>query len=434
MRRPSAPPILNRFLRTCVSAALAAGSLASCGGGGERRATIWTDAPELALAAELFNARGGSAAVLVEYKRDPAESLAGSAGAPALLVGRGLTGERLRGRLSGTDFLLGGALDRSAFYPGLLDGGMVGGKRLLLPLSFNLPAVAFRRDSPAKGDGFTLSLADLADPTLAFRDFGNGQRMGFSPRWDPRFLVAALDAGGARFREGGDRKRYGAEELSWDSKGLETALEELGAWSARVGGSAALEDDYRFKHLYSTPYRWLKEGRALYAYMDSSELFLLGEEKLAELDFRWFSSGGKIPASEGALYAGLVSGAPGRRAAESFLRWLLSPEAQRALLERSRASGVSAYSFGMLGGFSSLRSVNEGMLPPLYPALVGHAPPPEGIAPPPRLPPDWPAIRDSVLVPWVLEATARGTGVPRGDPGTELAARISDFRMRAERR
>lgn len=254
--------------------------------------------------------------------------------------------------------------------------------------------------------------------------------MGFSPRWDPRFLVAALDSGGARF---GEADRPDSPSLAWDRSGLDSALVELGSWSARVNGSAASEDDFRFKYLFSPPWRWLKEGRTLYAYMDSSELFLANEERRADLDFRWYSSRGEVPISEGTVYAGLGRGATGRAAAEAFLRWFCTPEAQRAILERSRGSRASGYTFGIAGGFSSILSVNEGIFPAFYPALVGHAPPAGKLAAPALLPDDWPALKAAVIAPWALEASSRAPGPPGGDPSGELAARIADYRKRGAR-
>jgi hypothetical protein len=442
MRCPGSSRARLRGLATLLVAGLAAASFDSCSAAGEI-AAVWTDVPELAIAAELFNSRGGPAAVRVAWKRDLAESVLAlkateSKAAPALLVGRRLGGAELRDRLSSVDFLLKRESDRDSFYPQLLAGGVIGGKRVLLPLSFNLPAIAFLRGSPAAGDGFTLSLEDIAAPSAAYRrpEGGSGARMGFSPRWDARFFLAALDSGGARF--GGvyrevDSPGRSRAELGWDPQGLTAALTELGLWSARVNGSAALEDDFRFKHLFSPPYRWLKEGKTLYAHMDSSELFLVSEEKRAELDFRWYSSDGRVPISEGAVYAGLVRRSSGSAAAQAFLRWLLTPEAQRAVLERSRESSASNYSFGVAGGFSSIRSVNEGVFPSFYPALVGHAPPADKLAEPARLPLDWPSLKTAVLIPWALEASSRAPGASRGNPGDELAARIADYRKRGVR-
>jgi ABC-type glycerol-3-phosphate transport system substrate-binding protein len=410
MNALGAMPATLRAIGTSLVAAAAACSLASCSAGRSGAAVVWTDEPELAIAVELFNARGDQA-VRLAYKDELSAALLSAEGsgrsAPAMAVGRCLDGAELRDRLASVDPVLRKLPERDGIYPELLAGGLVDGRRVLLPLSFNMPAIIFTKDAAIAGDGFTLSLEDLAAPAAAFRKAGEGARMGFSPRWDPRFFMAALDAGGARFRASSRKAGLeGRPGLAWDAEGLGSALAELDAWTSRVNGSAALEDDFRFRHLFSTAPRWLKDGRALFAYMDSSDMFLAGEESRGDIDFRWFSSKGKIPFSDGALHAGLVKGAGGSRTAAAFLRWLLTPEAQRAVLERSRAAGVSRYSFGFLGGFSSIRSVNDGLLPGFYPALVGHAPPADRLIPPAQKPSSWPKLRDSAIAPWALEASA----------------------------
>jgi hypothetical protein len=298
---------------------------------------------------------------------------------------------------------------------------------VLLPLSFNLPAIVFMRDAPAPGDGFTVSLGQLSEPSAAFakKEGGAYSRMGFSPRWDPRFLVTCLSRGGGLGSREGD--------LAWDAAGLASALGELASWSTGVNGSAAKEDDFQFKYLFAPPYRRLKEGRTLYEYMDSSELFVVPEDRRAELDFRWLACDGRVPVSDGAVYAGIIRGAPGRGAAEAFLRWLLRPDSQRAVLERARGARAAGYSFGFAGGFSSIRSVNEEVFPAFYPALVGHAPPAASLSAPAELPRDWPSIEAAVFEPWALEAEARASVRAPSALVDELAARLADYRKRGAR-
>lgn len=425
-----------RSARTALLAASLASLLGSCAPPHDRGAVVWTDVPELALAVEAYDATrdpSGTAIVTLRWKPDLAAALATAADPPALAVGRYLGSSPAKGSFASLEYLLGpGRLDRRAFYPELLAAGLVGGRRVLLPLSFDLPVIAFAKGSPAQGDGFTLSLRDLLAPSAAFnrREGGAYSRMGFSPRWDGAFLVSALQAGGAAFAEG--------RELSWSEAGLLSALGEIVDWSDRANGPAALEEDFQFKYLVSPPYRYIKEGRALFASMRASALFLLPEERRAELDFRYFARDGRVAVAEGPVCAALIRGAPGRVGAEAFLRWLLSPEAQRAILERSRRARALDLAFGVAGGFSSIRSVNEELLPAYFPALVGHAPP-ALLAAPATLPEDWPELVAAVIAPWAVEATAarpargpaEGTASGLSQKIRELPGRIREFRARA---
>jgi hypothetical protein len=425
-------------MRTAAAAILAATIaclLASCArpadaGPAAAGVLVWTDVPELALAVEIYDARPeatGSGAVrlrwvasLPEALRSAADSGGGEA-LPALAIGRYLAGAAVRDRFLPLDRFLDGVAGKD-FYPHLLEAGVVGGRRLLLPVSFNLPLVVFARGSPVAGDGFTLSLPEMAGPSSSFNRKAEGAyaRMGFSPRWYGDFMVAALEAGGARFAEG--------RELAWSGRGLESALGEIVSWASRVNGAPALEDDFQFKYLYAPPYRYLAEGRTLYAYMDSSGFFTSPEGKRADLDFRCFAQSGRVIILDGVVCAGLLRGAPGGKGAEAFLRWLLGPDAQRAVLERARRAGVLDSYFGVAGGFSSIRSVNEDVFPAYYPALVGHAPPAESLAAPAPLPGDWPALKAEVVGPWAVEATSDLPARIR-----ELSAKVADFRKRGAR-
>jgi hypothetical protein len=431
-----------------TAAAFLAASLAclvaSCArsAGEGRAALVWTDVPELAIAAEIYDAlpeARGSGAVELRWVASLSESLrpAGDAGLaspgaarrlPALAIGRYLGSAAARDRFVPLDGILDGA-DGKAFYPLLLEAGVVGGKRALIPVSFNLPLIVFARGSPAAGDGFTLSLPEMSAPSASFNAKAEGaySRMGFSPRWYGDFLVSALEAGGARLANGRD--------LAWSELGLESALGEIASWCSRANGASALEDDFQFKYLYAPPYRYVAEGRALYAYMDSAAFFASPEAKRADLDFRFFAQSGRVPVLDGIVCAGLVRGAPRSKEAEAFLRWLLRPASQRAILERSRQAGTLDSCFGVAGGFSSIGSVNEEIFPAYYPALVGHAPPSQALYATAPLPEDWPALKAEVVGPWAVEASADLPARMSELPARirELSARVADFRKRGAR-
>ena len=249
--------------------------------------------------------------------------------------------------------------------------------------------------------------------------------MGFSPRWNGDFLVLATSAAGAAFREG--------KPLSWSEPGLGAGIGAMRAWVEKANASAALEDDFQFKYLFTPAYQYVASGRALFAYVDSADFFVIPEEKRASLDFRWFAAaGGEVPVSDDIVYAAMPRSGKGKQAAEAFLKWLFREDSQRAILERSRRTRALESSFGVAGGFSSIRSVNERAFPLYYPSLVGHMPPADAMRAPNVLPSDWPALKAAVVAPWLVETTAR-KALP-SNPGEELAARIEEYRKRAAQR
>ncbi|HOX49082.1 MAG TPA: hypothetical protein PLG14_07845 [Spirochaetales bacterium] len=386
----------------------------------EGPAAVWTDVPELALYAELFNASQGRYRVEVEWKADLPSSIRDSKAQPALAVGRYLKSQAVRDRFQSLDYLFGELLvNQAAFYPVLLSLGNVEGRQLLLPLSFNLPTIVFAAGGEAKAaDDFTIGVEELKAAAAYNRKKGSSyDRMGFSPRWDGEFLTTLVNSGGASFKEG--------RPLAWSDQGLSAAVERARAWSESANGSRSAEEDFQFKYLYTPAYKYVAEGRALYAYLKSSDFFLVPEEKRSLLDYRWFAEGGAVPVDEAIVFAAMPRAGKGKAAAEAFLKWLYKEDSQKAALESARKTRSLEGSFGVAGGFSALRSVNERVFPLFYPALVGHLPPADGLSAPNVLPSDWPAIKEKVLKPWLLEATGRPPSAR--SPGQELQARLAEY-------
>jgi ABC-type glycerol-3-phosphate transport system substrate-binding protein len=410
---------LGAVLAAAIATALAASLLLSCSPDSSRPAVIWTDAPELALYAELFNASQGRYRVDVQWRADLAEAIRDADSSPDLAVGRYLKSSLVRDRFQSLDYLFGElTVNQAAFYPALLALGNLGGRQLLLPLSFDLPSVVFARGGRANAGGnFLLGLDDLAGESKAWNKTTGGSytRMGFSPRWEPLFLVDAVEALGAGFREG--------KPLTWNESGLDAAVAKLRLWTTAANGSATNEDDFQFKYLYTPAYRYLADGRALFAYMQASRFFLVPEEKRSGLDYRWYAEGGMVPVSSDLVYAAIPRAARDKPAAEAFLKWFYRDESQKAMLENARTTRALEGSFGIAGGFSAIRSVTERVFPLYYPALVGHLPPADALAAPGALPKDWPELEAKVLAPWLLETTARPAATTR--PGDELAARLA---------
>jgi hypothetical protein len=421
-------------LESAVLAALALAVLASCSGPVGGPALVWTDVPELAIAVELYDALPpvgigpGSRSVELQWKQDLAASLpealgpAAARARPALVIGRRLAESAAAGSFASLDRLLGkDRIGREAFYPSLLAAGSSGGRQLLLPISFNLPLIVFAKGTSVPGDGFTLSLREMFAPASAFNRLESGAyaRMGFSPRWNSEFLADQMAEGGSFRSEG--------KKLSWNDEGLAAAIGEIIDWVSRANRSATLEDDFQFKYLFAPPYRYLKEGRAMFGAMSSSAFFLAPEEGRAALDFRWYLRSGRATADDSLVWAGLVRDAPGRKGAEAFLLWLLDGKSQRAILERSRRARSLAFSFGVAGGFSSIRSVNEEILPAFFPALVGHALPADLVSAPPVLPADWPGLLSSVIEPWAERQTAAAKPLAADALGKSLSEAVSEY-------
>lgn len=404
---------------------------ANCSGSRNNLATVWTDAPDLALAIELFNGSQKQYLVEIRWEKDLASALEAAKRPPTIAVGRWLKSSPARSRFRSLDYMFDRQrIDRTLFYKEILALGVSEGRQILIPLSFNLPTIVFAQGTTSIDDEFLISLDDIASASSTFSGPKTANTkvsggMSFSPRWNTDFLIVAVDAYGADFKTN-------RGNLAWDDRGLGRAIDTLRDWIGRINGSAAAADDYQFKYLYTPSYQYLREGRAQFAYMKSSDFFLISEDKRRTLDYRWFSKDERVPVSEDIVYLAMSNEGRGREAAEAFITWLLGEAGQTAFLELSKRTRTNESQFGIAGGFSTLRTVTEQQFPRFYPSLIGHLAPASVLSTPPALPKDWMQLKSELLGPWLLEVTA--SREPRAeDAGAELASRLSEYRKRGSR-
>ncbi len=408
--------------RACI-ASLAliavASTLLSCGRAKKTDiAIIWTDQADFASYVELFNKSQTRYRAIVEYRENPAGALIAAKETPDIVIGPWLKGEKARSRLIPVDYLFNELrISAKLFYGPLLGLGNVGGRQYLLPVSFNMPVLIF---SPEKRNlvpnDFSLSLDEIKSIAREYNLKHKGQfvRMGFSPRWDREFLYVTAQLFEARFEED-------SRVIKWDADSLDAAERYLSDWTKTSNGSSRAEDDFQFKYLYDPPYRLVTGGRNLFSCISSDELFTLPQDKLQNLDFRWITKNGKAAVTDGITYLGICKKAPNIDAAEAFLIWFFNEKTQKELLERSRDLGSLKRSFGISGGFSALKSVNEKAFPLLYPPLLGHLPPANSLLVPRILPNNWEIIKRELVVPYLADAVS--------DDGSKssLRDRITDW-------
>jgi hypothetical protein len=370
---------------------------------GGSTAVLWTDRPEIVRYAEIFNAEQSDYRIEVQYKEAPAQALAEGGASPDIVIGDSLKSSSTRSLFLPLDYLFSTLrITPGAFYSSLLELGNLGGKQFLLPVSFNLPTIIYRRGTADLKSAFDVSLDELETLGKTYNKKQNDQyvRMGFSPRWKSDFLFIVAELYGASFRED--------KPLSWNQGDLDRAVDFTRNWVRDANENSGTEDDFQFKYLYNPEYKSVMDGRILFAYTESSQFFIIPEDKRSSLDFRWVSRGNSVPVLENILYLGICKRGKGRQAADSFVQWFYNENSQKKMLEESRQLQVND-SFGIAGGFSALRGVNDHVFPGYYPTLVGHLPPQEYIKAPRILPWRWTDIKENVILPWLGEAVTTPT-------------------------
>lgn len=388
------------------------------------RAELWTDRPEIAFAVEMFNASQTRFHLEVAYVEDIPSRLISNQGSPTLVVGEGLLSSQLDGRFIPLDDAFGEyLLRRESFYETLLAAGMRDGEQRLLPVSFNLPLIAFVADeSVIPSDPSSIGLPELRDKAAGFADnpkLRGGKdpsKKGFSLRFQDELMYQIAVANGAGFREG--------SPLDWERSPLDRVAEDAVAIAESDNGGIEAEDAFQFRFLAGPPSKWILDGRVRFAYLTSSELFRLPEDRRSTLDFRWLAGDAGIPILDDIVFAGIAVNGQGKEIAREFLVWLFRPETQFALLERLREYKALDRSFGFIGGFSAVREVNEVAMVRLYPGLSGKTPPAPLLIAPRALPVAWFRIKQEALLPSIRAAAAKA----ESEPATETLRRaIGDW-------
>ncbi len=418
MTRRTLPRILLKPVTLAICIAMT-----SCGLPEAHVAELRTDVPQMALYAAAFNTAQNRYRINVSYDEHVAESLDSGTQKPALVIGRYLKNSLSRSNFQSLDHLFSElVINQSLFYPSLLELGMAEGRQILLPVSFNLPLIVFdRKYEPTMLDGFVLDLLELEKKGAELNKSGKASftNMGFGPRWSTEFLYSTMELFGAAFKEG--------TPLKWNQAGLENGLAYIRAWSERANGSAAKEDEFQFKYLYLPEYASVEEGRIGYAAMNSADFFVVSEERRSSLSFRLLSKDGVVPIDEDLVYAGICRKGVGKQAAEAFLTWFYAEETQRSILEEAKRYRSMESSFGIAGGFSAVRAVNDKLFPLYYPSLLGKMPPAQYLKTPNVLPAMWPEIKNTIVLPFLLEATGPN---PLTDPNTVLESRLQAWMKR----
>ena len=379
-------------------------------------AVLWTDRPELAAYAELFNAENADMRVEVIFKETPWLALEIESEHPDLVVGTRLDSDLTIEHFGTLDQLTkAGLISPDSFYRKLYVRGLVEDKPVLLPVSFSLPIFAFRSEYSAMiSNSYDIDPIELRKFSREYNGEGNKpDRIGFSPRWQPESIYALAILFGVNFREAAQRLP------AWDEADLLQAIVFSKAWVDEVNGGVAVEEFFKTKYMYDPLYKLLDSGRILFTYMEIHEFLSVPAEVRENLDFRWLSNGEIIQVCDEVLFIGRTKQSRQKKTSFEFISWLLSAKTQDQLLELAQFERMR--SFGFAGGFSSVISVNSNVLPRYFPFLIGHIPNEESLVFPSPLPESWHEIKTEVLFPWLYEE------VSAKEPSEALSDRMKQW-------
>lgn len=339
-------------------------------------ALVWTDIPELVIAAQLFNKENDQFSVDVEYKANAASEVKKTNNPPSLVIAKYLLSKPLMKKFDTLDDLFSRYyLDPNDMYPALLSAGKLGAEHVLMPLSFDCMVLVERKSENASAGVAVLDPEMLQSSSKAFTVANNGEisAMGFSPRWNLEFAEDWLLAGGSGFSVNQNWKSNSAPKpndpnawpLLWDQGNLEKSVGILQAFNSKV--KTEQEDAFSFTYFNKPGYQLVLESRVLYWPMRASEFFRLPYAAKTQLRYRFPTADQKVLLTADTRYMGIPRGAKNKKAAMAFARWLLVAGNQEKVWKEMESEHLLPDYVGPFGGFSSLTQVNETIFSKYFP-------------------------------------------------------------------
>ena len=305
--------------------------LGGCGLFPRRDIVLWTNRAEMAAYVEHFNARQDHLPRQAGLPGIPRPFLGGGGRPPDLLVDAWLNAPGRIGRLQPVeDLLRGRRLPREAFYTQLLERGALDKKQVVLPVSFDLPAVVYRSPNlAADAPSLALPLDTIREKAAAFNRLQAGRfdQVGFSPRWNTDFLYLITSLFGVSFRQAGQG------EVRWNSEALSESLQYARKWVGEVNKGLEADRQFAERYLYSPMEQLLGANRILFWMSTTERVYPLLVSGKENLNFRWISHQGKVAVQEEVLWAGIPRRARNARGAKFFLEWFLQPQTQALILK-----------------------------------------------------------------------------------------------------
>ncbi len=332
---------------------------------------MWTNHAELAAYVENYNSTQNKYKIEIVYKPDPARALLHAASVPDIVVGAYLNSPSLVEKFYPLNRLFREKkINSDLFYHDLLSMCFIDKKYRVLPISFNLPAVIFKRGKIENEiGGLDIPLDKMKELSEKFNQKRARRviKMGFSPYWESDFLYYTAVLMGANFRVNSSGL------LSYDKNNLEKAVDFVSLWEEKTNFGFETEKSFREKYFNVPYYKLLLDGRILFYLASSRAILDIPDEKRSALDFRWLSYHDNIPVEDDILFVGIPSDSKNKRGGTDFISWFFKLETQRKILKMNSYKRLRV--LGICNGFSSIAEINERDMPKNNEMLLGHIPP-----------------------------------------------------------
>ena len=373
----------------------------------QRTVILWTDIPEAAAYVEIFNASQSDYRVELVFAENPSDyQRLISDEAPDIVLSENLASNSIISAFDPLDKLIEeGRFDPSIIYPELYKLG-VRETTQVLPVSFNIPAIMYRQDNLSdESTGVTLTPEQLKMEAELFNSYNTEKFKvkGFIPSWKADFMLYTAFIQGSDFSETEDGS------LIWNDTKLSESVDFIIDWSENINGGYQEEQDFTLTYCYDPGYKLLNAGRIGYYYTTLRDFYTIPSDDRSTLEFKWLGKENAIPVCEDIVYIGIPEKSKKKKTAQEFILWLINEDTQKTLLESSQFKRIRG--FGICEGMSSLKSVNDLIMPDYYRRLIGNVPPLEYLDFPKTLPADWMTIRNDVIIPWLIDQSSEDSAM-----------------------
>ncbi len=368
---------------------------------------IWTNKSEVVILSELFNASSDNSKVVIVYKENPAISFGNvkKSEVPDIIIGSWLNNSNVVDNFLPITYLFDDKLiSKSQFYPQLLKYGQVKDQQYLLPVSFNIPAIVYSSNNEQlMPEGNLITPDQIKTLSANFNNIESNHQVtiGYAPSWDPEFMYEVAKLNDAKFSQ----PTNSTSLFSWDETCFQNSIDYFIKWTENNNETTEIENSYKYKYLSNPTLNNLNSNRSLFTYMPSNELFIYPKEKLETIQFKWLHKDNRLLINDDILSMGLYKYARNIASAEEFIIWFMNSENQKNIIQWTNTVNLYTKPFGIAGGFSSIRNINERYFPIVYPQLWGKLPLQENLIAPDYLPAYWETIKTQVLFPYMQEAT-----------------------------
>lgn len=390
----------------------------------EDRIVIWTSSSEFAPYIELYNSQHNTKAVLV-YKENPAAALppANDELKPDIIFGSYLRNNKTKSYFESLDYLFDRQyLSTDDFYPALRKSGEIFHEQFLLPVSFNLPVVMFSLENKDfVKDNYTISLDKIKTTGTEYiqkNKKGHFTRIGFAPQSNKTFLYTTTKLFNTKFKETKN------QDFTYNKEALANSISYIIDWINTEHESIQTESDFVYKYLSIVDSKRVFSDRTLFTYTTSDKLFQLPSDQLAKIDFRWIQQDNQIPVEDSMTMLGISKWATNHAGATEFISWFFNPETQKKFLEQKSQLHPNTVKFGITGGFSAVKEVNEKILPTFYTKLLSNIPPADSLNVTEPKSVHWEKIKAKVIIPYIEDSIK----LQEGQKIKTLEERYSDWK------